>query len=100
MQNCKVEIRYRPPFYIDNLTNKYGVLEKAISNLYDRGYTDEELKKIDNYDELGIVEFVATGDYFIKNNHIYAIRGWGHDGYTFEDGEDDYERLKEDMEEE
>lgn len=62
---------FEPEFYYQNLTNGYEINKKAIKNLYINGYTKEELILIDNYDELGIVEYVAKNQFYIKNNHIY-----------------------------
>lgn len=59
-------------FYTMNLTNKYQIEEKAIENLSD--YDLETLKAIKNYDEIGIVEYVAKNDFFIFDNKIYG--GW------------------------
>lgn len=62
---------FEPEFYHQNLTNGYKINKKAVENLYSKGYTKEELILIDNYDELGIVEYVADNQFYIKNNHIY-----------------------------
>ena len=59
-----------PEFYTMNLVNGYGVQKQAIKNLYARGYTNEELIKIENYDEIGIVEYVADNQFYIENNKI------------------------------
>ncbi len=59
-----------PEFYTMNLVNGYGVQKQAIKNLYARGYTNEELIKIENYDEIGIVEYVADNQFYIENNLI------------------------------
>lgn len=57
-------------FYITNLTNKYDIENKAIENLIERGYALEELQSIRNYNEIGIVEYVAKGEYSIENDEI------------------------------
>ncbi len=62
---------FEPKFYYQNLTNGYKINKKAVENLYTSGYTKAELILIDNYDELGIVEYVADNQFYIKNNHIY-----------------------------
>lgn len=59
-----------PEFYTMNLVNGYAIEKKAIENLYARGYTNEELIKIENYDEIGIVEYVADNQFYIENNLI------------------------------
>lgn len=59
-----------PEFYTMNLVNGYNVQKQAIENLYARGYTNEELIKIENYDEIGIVEYVADNQFYIENNRI------------------------------
>lgn len=59
-------------FYTMNLTNKYEIEKKAIENLMN--YDLETLKKIKNYDEIGIIEYVAKNDFFIFDNKIYG--GW------------------------
>lgn len=59
-------------FYTMNLTNKYEIEKKAIENLMN--YDLETLKKIKNYDEIGISEYVAKNDFFIFDNKIYC--GW------------------------
>ena len=59
-------------FYTMNLGNNKNIIEKkAIKNLREQ-YSEEELSKITNYDEIGIVEYVADNNYFIYNNKIYA----------------------------
>lgn len=60
-------------FYIDNLTNKFDIENKAIDNLINLGYTLEELKEVKNYNEIGIVECVANDDFIIYNNEIKSI---------------------------
>ena len=61
---------FRPKFYTMNLTNKVAIENKAIKNLYARGYTNEELIKIKNYTEIGIVEYVANDKFYIENDYI------------------------------
>lgn len=61
---------FKPKFYIMNLNNKVAIEDKAIKNLYARGYTSEELIKIKNYDEIGIVEYVANDKFYIENDYI------------------------------
>lgn len=61
---------FRPRFYIQNLRGGVAIQDKAIKNLYDRGYTNEELIKIKNYDEIGIVEYVANNRFYIENDYI------------------------------
>lgn len=63
---------FEPKFYTMNLVNKREIEKKAIENLYKRGYTNDELIKIENYDEIGIVEYVADNQFYIKNNKIIA----------------------------
>lgn len=63
---------FEPKFYTMNLVNKREIEKKAIENLYKRGYTNDELIKIENYDEIGIVEYVADNQFCIKNNKIIA----------------------------
>lgn len=62
---------FEPKFYTMNLINGYKISKEAVENLYNRGYSKEELIKIDNYDEIGIVEYVAKNQFYIENNHIY-----------------------------
>lgn len=59
-----------PKFYTMNLVNGYSIEKQAIKNLYDRGYKNEELIKIKNYDEIGIVEYVAKNEFYIENDYI------------------------------
>ena len=59
-----------PKFYTMNLVNGYSIEKQAIKNLYDRGYTNEELIKIKNYDKIGIVEYVAKNEFYIENDYI------------------------------
>ena len=61
---------FRPKFYTMNLTNRVATQDKAIKNLYARGYTNEELIKIKNYTEIGIVEYVANDKFYIENDYI------------------------------
>lgn len=61
---------FRPEFYIQNLRCGISIQDKAIKNLYARGYTNEELIKIKNYDEIGIVEYVANNQFYIENDYI------------------------------
>lgn len=61
---------FRPKFYTMNLTNRVAIEDKAIKNLYDMGFTNEELIKIKNYDEIGIVEYVANNQFYIENDYI------------------------------
>lgn len=61
---------FRPKFYTMNLRNKVAIEDKAIHNLKARGYTNEELIKIKNYDEIGIVEYVANNQFYIENDYI------------------------------
>lgn len=63
---------FTPEFRYDNLTMGYYVNEKAVENLL-KNHTKEELLKIDNYDELGLVEAVRNDEYIIENNHIIAL---------------------------
>ena len=61
---------FRPKFYTMNLRNKVAIEDKAIRNLKARGYTNEELIKIKNYDEIGIVEYVADNQFYIEDDYI------------------------------
>lgn len=61
---------FRPKFYIQNLQNGIATQDKAIKNLYARGYTNEDLIKIKNYTEIGIVEYVAKDQFYIENDYI------------------------------
>lgn len=63
---------FRPKFYTMNLRNKVAIEDKAIRNLKARGYTNEELIKIKNYDEIGIVEYVADNKFYIENDYIFT----------------------------
>lgn len=60
-----------PEFYYQNLVNGYNINKKAVKILLDR-YSKEELIKVTNYDEIGIVEYVANDDFYIKDNKIIA----------------------------
>lgn len=60
-----------PEFYYQNLVNGYNINKKAVKILLDR-YSKEELIKVTNYDEIGIVEYVADDDFYIKDNKIIA----------------------------
>lgn len=62
---------FRPEFYIQNLRSGISIQDKAIKNLYARGYTNEELIKIKNYDEIGIVEYVADNKFYIEDDYIF-----------------------------
>lgn len=62
---------FRPKFYTMNLRNKVAIEDKAIRNLKARGYTNEELIKIKNYDEIGIVEYVADNKFYIEDDYIF-----------------------------
>ena len=61
---------FEPKFYTMNLTNGHLIKKKAIANLYARGFTNEDLIKIKNYDEIGIVEYVANNRFDIIDNMI------------------------------
>lgn len=63
-----------PQFYYSNLVNGYQINKKAVANLLNN-HTIEELVQVDNYNELGLVEYVADNNYYIENNHIYKIEG-------------------------
>lgn len=65
---------FRPQFYYSNLVNGYQINKRAVNNLLNN-YTIEQLIQVDNYNELGLVEYVADNNYYIKNNHIYKIEG-------------------------
>ena len=65
---------YKPQFYYSNLVNGYQINKRAVNNLLNN-YTIEQLIQVDNYNELGLVEYVADNNYYIKNNHIYKIEG-------------------------
>lgn len=59
-----------PKFYTMNLLNGRATEKKAIENLYKRGFTNEQLIKVTNYDEIGIVEYVAYDEFDIIDNKI------------------------------
>lgn len=61
---------FEPKFYTMNLTCGRAIEKQAIKNLYDRGYTNKDLIKIKNYDEIGIVEYVADNRFDIIDNMI------------------------------
>ena len=63
---------FEPTFYYQNLTNGYQINKKAVNNLL-KYYTKKELIKIKNYNEIGIVEYVAKDQYDIINNLIIPI---------------------------
>lgn len=65
-----------PQFYIMNLKNGIAIQDKAIKNLFSR-YSKEDLIKIENYDEIGIVELVADGCYHIEDNKIIVEDYYG-----------------------
>lgn len=58
-----------PEFYYQNLLNGRKINNQAVKILLDR-YSKEELIKIENYNEIGIVEYVAKDDFYIKDNKI------------------------------
>lgn len=60
---------FEPKFYTTNLKNGRLVEKKAIQNLLER-YSKEELILVENYNEIGIVEFVAENEFCIENNRI------------------------------
>lgn len=60
---------FEPEFYYQNLNNGYQINKKAVENLLSR-YSKEELIRVKNYDEIGIVEFVADDEYYIEDNLI------------------------------
>lgn len=62
---------FEPNFYHMNLTNGYVINRRAVNNLL-QNYSKEELIKITNYNEIGIVEYVANNQYYIENNEIIA----------------------------
>lgn len=62
---------FTPHFYTQNLQMGYKIEQQAIKNLYDKGFTNEELILIDNYNDIGIVEYVAKNNFYIENNHIF-----------------------------
>jgi hypothetical protein len=56
-------------FYTKNLVNGFQIARKAGKNLLDR-YDVMTISKITNFNEIGIVEYVAKNDYYIANNEI------------------------------
>ena len=60
---------FEPKFYTMNLKNGYSIEKQAIKNLLQR-YSKEELILVENYDEIGIVEYVADNQFYIENNRI------------------------------
>ena len=60
---------FEPKFYTMNLVNGYKIERQAIKNLKKR-YSKEELIQVENYDKIGIVEYVAKDQFYIKNNKI------------------------------
>lgn len=58
-------------FYDMNLSNGYKQVcrRKAKENLLNN-YSKEELIKVKNYDEIGIIEAVADNDFYIEDNLI------------------------------
>lgn len=60
---------FEPTFYYQNIVNGYQINRRAVSNLLDN-YSKEDLIKIENYDEIGIVEYVANNQYHIEDNKI------------------------------
>lgn len=62
-----------PEFYSMNLVNGYSINKRAVEKLYKSGYTNDELIKIKNYDEIGLVEFVADDDFTIKDDKIIKL---------------------------
>lgn len=56
-------------FYTKNLTNGYIIEERAFKNLLSR-YTLSDLLLIENYGDIGLVEYVASNQFYIKNNKI------------------------------
>lgn len=67
--NIKSIEDFEPKFYIANLKNGYLIEQKAISNLKER-YSNLRLILIENYDEIGIVEYVADNHYHLEYNKI------------------------------
>lgn len=66
---CNKINEFEPNFYTQNLTNGASIKKRAIDNLFSR-YDLEDLIFIENYNEIGIVEYVAKGEYYIDNNKI------------------------------
>lgn len=60
---------FEPSFYTQNLVNGRTIEKKAINNLLNN-YKKEELILIENYNECGIVEFVASNQFHIEDNKI------------------------------
>jgi len=60
---------WNPPFYTANLTNANAIYNKAIENLLNI-YTKDELLDIKNFNEIGIVEYVAKDNFHIENDTI------------------------------
>lgn len=73
-----------PEFYYGDLAHGYNINEDAVNHLYSCGYTNADLIKIKNYDECGVVEFVADDDFYIKDNYII----------TPMNNSEEYERLE------
>ena len=73
---------FQPEFYTMNLVNSYSINSKAVDNLLSM-YSKEDLIKIENYDEIGIVEYVADNRFYIKDNRII--------GYNYDDEFDEDE---------
>lgn len=67
--NIRSVEEFVPKFYYANLENGYQINKKAVNNLL-KYYTKEQLIKIQNYDEIGIVEYVANDNYYIEDNLI------------------------------
>lgn len=67
MKNEKIEF-LQNKFYTENLIKGLKIENKAINNML--CYSLEDLQKITNYDEAGIVEFVANNNFKIVNNKI------------------------------
>lgn len=62
---------FEPNFYTMNLVCGNIVKMKAIKNLFEQ-YPKEELIFVENYNEIGIVEFVADNQFYIENDMIIA----------------------------
>lgn len=62
---------FEPNFYTMNLVCGSIVKKKAIKNLFEQ-YPKEELIFVKNYNEIGIVEFVADNQFYIENDMIIA----------------------------
>ena len=63
---------FRPEFYYSNLVNGWAINKQAVDNLLN-SHSIEELIQVDNYDELGLVEYVAAGKYYIEGDHICKV---------------------------